>query len=95
MAPAAASLRCAALLCIAAVAVAAAPPASGGASPRPSKYNPVADPAAVVTLGAARFTVLTDRGSMDLEANNPKDADNWVKAISLLLKVFRENPQAL
>lgn len=41
------------------------------------------------------FTVLTDRGSLDLEANNFKDAENWVKAISLLLKVFRENPQAL
>jgi hypothetical protein len=41
------------------------------------------------------FTVLTDRGSLDFEANNPKDADTWTKAIALLLKLFRENPQAL
>jgi hypothetical protein len=41
------------------------------------------------------FTVLTDRGSLDLEASNPKDRDNFVKAFALLLKIFRESPSAL
>lgn len=41
------------------------------------------------------FTVLTERGSLDLEANNVKEKGTWVAAITLLLKLFRENPQAL
>ena len=41
------------------------------------------------------FTVVGERASLDLEANNKKELGLWVEALSKLLTVFRTNPSAL
>ena len=41
------------------------------------------------------FTVVTERGSLDLEAPSTEVKEAWIKALQALLKVFRENPASL
>jgi hypothetical protein len=41
------------------------------------------------------FSIVSQRLSLDLECNTPKEKDLMISAFSALLKVFRENPTTL
>jgi hypothetical protein len=41
------------------------------------------------------FTVVTDRGSLDLEAGSMKERENWVTALSALLAIYKKDPASL
>ena len=41
------------------------------------------------------FTVIGERGSLDLETNVKSDVEKWVNAFTELLHVFKTNPSKL